>query len=143
MESFTPFTSLVGGIIIGIAALILLFFVRKIAGVSGIIGGLFPIVRRDAAWRLTFLVGLILGGTVLSQVYPKSIELELTYSTLALVLAGLLVGFGSRLGGGCTSGHGICGLGRLSSRSMIAVLAFMTTGIITAVIIGQFFGGAI
>ena len=143
MESFTPFTSLVGGIIIGIAALILLFFVRKIAGVSGIIGGLFPIVRRDTAWRLTFLVGLILGGTVLSQVYPKSIELELTYSTLALVLAGLLVGFGSRLGGGCTSGHGICGLGRLSSRSMIAVLTFMTTGIITAVIVGQFFGGAI
>ena len=143
MESFTPFTSLVGGIIIGIAALILLFCVRKIAGVSGIIGGLFPIVRRDAAWRLTFLVGLILGGTVLSQVYPKSIELELTYSTLALVLAGLLVGFGSRLGGGCTSGHGICGLGRLSSRSMIAVLTFMTTGIITAVIVGRFFGGAI
>jgi len=143
MESFTPFTSLVGGIIIGIAALILLFCVRKIAGVSGIIGGLFPIVRRDAAWRVTFLAGLILGGTVLSQVYPKSIELELTYSTLALTLAGLLVGFGSRLGGGCTSGHGICGLGRLSSRSMIAVLTFMTTGIITAVIVGRFFGGAI
>ena len=110
MQNFTPLMSLAGGIIIGCAALLLLLSIQRIAGISGIIGGLFPVIRQDLTWRLFF---------------------------------GLLVGFGSRLGNGCTSGHGICGLGRLSPRSMIAVVTFMATGIISAVMVGQIFGGAI
>lgn len=143
MQNFTPLMSLAGGIIIGCAALVLLVSIQRIAGISGIIGGLFPVIRQDLTWRLFFVAGLLLGGFVLAAVYPNSLAINLTYSTPALVVAGLLVGFGSRLGNGCTSGHGICGLGRLSSRSMIAVVTFMATGIISAVMVGQIFGGAI
>ncbi len=143
MQNFTPLMSLAGGIIIGCAALVLLVSIQRIAGISGIIGGLFPVIRQDLTWRLFFVAGLLLGGFVLASVYPNSLAINLTYSTPALVVAGLLVGFGSRLGNGCTSGHGICGLGRLSSRSMIAVVTFMATGIISAVMVGQIFGGAI
>ena len=143
MQNFTPLISLAGGIIIGCASLLLLFSIQRIAGISGIIGGLFPVIRQDLTWRLFFVAGLLLGGFVLAAVYPNSLAINLTYSTPALVVAGLLVGFGSRLGNGCTSGHGICGLGRLSSRSMIAVVTFMTTGIISAVMVGQIFSGAI
>ena len=143
MQNFTPLMSLAGGIIIGCAALVLLVSIQRIAGISGIIGGLFPVIRQDLTWRLFFVAGLLLGGFVLAAVYPNSLAINLTYSTPALVVAGLLVGFGSRLGNGCTSGHGICGLGRLSSRSMIAVVTFMVTGIISAVMVGQIFGGAI
>ena len=143
MQNFTPLMSLAGGIIIGCAALLLLVSIQRIAGISGIIGGLFPVIRQDLTWRLFFVAGLLLGGFVLASVYPNSLAINLTYSTPALVVAGLLVGFGSRLGNGCTSGHGICGLGRLSSRSMIAVVTFMATGIISAVMVGQIFGGAI
>ena len=143
MQNFTPLMSLAGGIIIGCAALLLLVSIQRIAGISGIIGGLFPVIRQDLTWRLFFVAGLLLGGFVLATVYPNSLAINLTYSTPALVVAGLLVGFGSRLGNGCTSGHGICGLGRLSPRSMIAVVTFMATGIISAVMVGQIFGGAI
>ena len=143
MQNFTPLMSLAGGIIIGCAALLLLVSIQRIAGISGIIGGLFPVIRQDLTWRLFFVAGLLLGGFVLAAVYPNSLAINLTYSTPALVVAGLLVGFGSRLGNGCTSGHGICGLGRLSSRSMIAVVTFMATGIISAVMVGQIFSGAI
>ena len=143
MQNFTPLMSLAGGIIIGCAALLLLVSIQRIAGISGIIGGLFPVIRQDLTWRLFFVAGLLLGGFVLAAVYPNSLAINLTYSTPALVVAGLLVGFGSRLGNGCTSGHGICGLGRLSSRSMIAVVTFMVTGIISAVMVGQIFSGAI
>ena len=143
MQNFTPLMSLAGGIIIGCAALVLLVSIQRIAGISGIIGGLFPVIRQDLTWRLFFVAGLLLGGFVLATVYPNSLAINLTYSTPALVVAGLLVGFGSRLGNGCTSGHGICGLGRLSPRSMIAVVTFMATGIISAVMVGQIFGGAI
>ena len=143
MQNFTPLMSLAGGIIIGCAALLLLVSIQRIAGISGIIGGLFPVIHEDLTWRLFFVAGLLLGGFVLAAIYPNSLAINLTYSTPALVVAGLLVGFGSRLGNGCTSGHGICGLGRLSSRSMIAVVTFMATGIISAVIVGQIFGGAI
>ena len=143
MQNFTPLMSLAGGIIIGCAALLLLLSIQRIAGISGIIGGLFPVIRQDLTWRLFFVAGLLLGGFVLASVYPNSLAINLTYSTPALVVAGLLVGFGSRLGNGCTSGHGICGLGRLAPRSMVAVLTFMTTVILTAVVVHQIFGGAI
>ena len=143
MDDFTPFASIIGGTILGIAALILFATVKRIAGVSGIIGGLLLFKKNDTAWRVVFLSGLIFGGLILSKVYPKTLSIELTYSTPALILAGLLVGFGSRIGNGCTSGHGICGLGRLQPHSMVAVISFLTTGIITATIVGTLLRGVI
>ena len=143
MDDFTPFASIIGGTILGIAALILFATVKRIAGVSGIIGGLLLFKKNDTAWRVVFLSGLIFGGLILSKVYPKTLSIELTYSTPALILAGLLVGFGSRIGNGCTSGHGICGLGRLQPHSMVAVISFLTTGIIPATIVGTLLRGVI
>ena len=143
MQNFSPIESLVGGIVIGIAALVLLRFYSRIAGISGIFGGLFPFNTGETLWRMIFLAGLITGGVVLSFLHPGAVTFELAYSNPALILAGLLVGFGSRMGNGCTSGHGICGLGRLESRSVVAVLTFMVTGILTAVLVQQLLGGAI
>ena len=143
MQNFSPVESLVGGIVIGIAALVLLRFYKRIAGISGIFGGLFPFDTGETLWRLTFLAGLMTGGVVLSFLHSDAVTFELTYSNPALILAGLLVGVGSRMGNGCTSGHGICGLGRLAPRSMAAVLTFMVTGILTAVVVQQLFSGAI
>ena len=143
MQNFSPIESLVGGIVIGIAALVLLRFYRRIAGISGIFGGLFPFDAGETLWRLVFLAGLITGGVILSFLHSDAVTFELAYSNPALILAGLLVGFGSRMGNGCTSGHGICGLGRLEPRSVVAVLTFMVTGILTAVLVQQLLGGAI
>ena len=143
MQNFSPVESLVGGIVIGIAALVLLRFYRRIAGISGIFGGLFPFDTGETLWRLVFLAGLMTGGVVLSFLHSDAVTFELTYSNPALILAGLLVGVGSRMGNGCTSGHGICGLGRLAPRSVVAVLTFMVTGILSAVLVQQFLGGAI
>ena len=143
MQNFSPVESLVGGIVIGIAALVLLRFYKRIAGISGIFGGLFPFDTGETLWRLVFLAGLMTGGVVLSFLHSDAVTFELTYSNPALILAGLLVGIGSRMGNGCTSGHGICGLGRLAPRSVVAVLTFMVTGILSAVLVQQFLGGAI
>ena len=143
MQNFSPVESLVGGIVIGIAALVLLRFYKRIAGISGIFGGLFPFDTGETLWRLVFLAGLMTGGVVLSFLHSDAVTFELTYSNPALILAGLLVGVGSRMGNGCTSGHGICGLGRLAPRSMAAVLTFMVTGILAAVVVQQLFSGAI
>ena len=143
MQNFSPVESLVGGIVIGIAALVLLRFYKRIAGISGIFGGLFPFDTGETLWRLVFLAGLMTGGVVLSFLHSDAVDFKLTYSNPALILAGLLVGVGSRMGNGCTSGHGICGLGRLAPRSMAAVLTFMVTGIFTAVVVQQLFSGAI
>ena len=143
MQNFSPVESLVGGIVIGIAALVLLRFYKRIAGISGIFGGLFPFDTGETLWRLVFLAGLMTGGVVLSFLHSDAVDFQLTYSNPALILAGLLVGVGSRMGNGCTSGHGICGLGRLAPRSMAAVLTFMVTGILSAVVVQQLFSGAI
>ena len=143
MQNFSPVESLVGGIVIGIAALVLLRFYRRIAGISGIFGGLFPFDTGETLWRLVFLAGLMTGGVVLSFLHSDAVDFQLTYSNPALILAGLSVGVGSRMGNGCTSGHGICGLGRLAPRSVVAVLTCMVTGILSAVLVQQLLGGAI
>ena len=143
MESFSPVQSLVGGIVIGIAALVLLRFYKRIAGISGIFGGLFPFSTGETLWRLFFLAGLITGGIFLSLFYSDAVNFELTYSNPSVIVAGLLVGIGSRMGNGCTSGHGICGLGRLAPRSVVAVLTFLVTGIFAAVLVQKILGGAI
>jgi uncharacterized membrane protein YedE/YeeE len=127
MENFTPWTALAGGALIGLAASILLVANGRIAGISGIVGGLLAPVRGEVGWRVMFLVGLIGAGVVMAFVMPGSFGAS--PRTLPLVaLAGLLVGVGTRLGNGCTSGHGVCGISRLSPRSIAATLTFMATG---------------
>ena len=136
MEHFTPVSSLMGGILIGISATAMLGLLGRVAGISGILGGL---LARDASggpWRTAFVAGLLVGGCGFAFVEPAAFAMTLNRSTPALAAAGLLVGFGSRLGSGCTSGHGVCGLSRGSQRSLVAVITFMVTGAITVAIVG-------
>jgi uncharacterized membrane protein YedE/YeeE len=141
MEHFTPGASLLGGAIIGLAASVLLLGAGRIAGISGIVGGLLMPRAGDAAWRAVFVAGLLLGGLGLRMIDPALVRNELPRSVAALIVAGLLVGFGTRLGNGCTSGHGVCGISRGSARSLVATLTFMTTGIATAWIMANVYGG--
>ena len=121
---------------IGAAGALLLLAHGRIAGISGIVGGLVQRPTPDRAWRVAFLAGLIAAGAVSSIVAPAAIGASVRSSS-AIVIAGLLVGFGTRLGGGCTSGHGVCGLSRGSMRSLVAVVTFMATGAVTAIILGR------
>ncbi len=131
MENFTPLSSIAGGVMIGAAAALLLWLNGRVAGVSGIAGGLLSGDRGDIAWRALFLVGLV-GGAAIYRLAGGPLQLiEITPSVPLLVAGGLLVGLGTRIGGGCTSGHGVCGLARLSSRSLVATLTFMLAGGIT------------
>ena len=137
MTEFTPITATLGGLLIGTAAALMLLFEGRIAGISGILSG---VMRRrgdaDAppAWQATFLGGMILGGIVLLLVNPAVVTTQLTFSPVLLVVAGLLVGFGTRLGNGCTSGHGVCGIPRLSRRSITATMTFMGMAMLTVFI---------
>lgn len=131
-----------GGVLIGTAATVLLGFNGRTAGISGILGGLVPPQQGDANWRVSFLVGMVLAGLALAPVLPGAFT-TLERPVWTIVLAGLLVGVGTRLGNGCTSGHGVCGMARLSKRSFAAVGAFMVTGVLTATIVGQLLGGVI
>jgi uncharacterized protein len=124
------YVSFAGGIMVGLAAALLLWGTGRLAGVSGIAGGLLPVKRGDWEWRALFIGGLVAGGLVLRWLQPQALGTP-PGTPLVLALAGLLVGFGTRLGGGCTSGHGVCGVGRLSRRSLVAVLVFMLTGAVT------------
>jgi len=131
MENFTPYSALLGGVLIGTAATLMLWVNGRIAGISGILGGvLFP-VKTDALWRVLFIIGLLSGAVVHIIVSGSAIRFEPQATPLTSVLAGFLVGFGTRLGSGCTSGHGICGIARVSRRSFTATLVFMLTAIIT------------
>lgn len=134
--SFTPMSALLGGTLIGISASLLLLLVGRIAGVSGIVGGLFRQSAGDVAWRIAFLGGLMLApiawsGLLHLRMPMPSETLGAPSEWMKLGIGGLLVGFGSRLGNGCTSGHGVCGLARLSRRSLAAVVVFMTTAALT------------
>jgi uncharacterized membrane protein YedE/YeeE len=124
---FTPGMSLLGGLLIGTASALFILANGRIAGISGILGGLLRPTSGDVVWRLAFLLGLLVAPAVLAPfVAPVIPTIEAGPTTL--IIAGLLVGIGTRYGGGCTSGHGVCGLSRLSPRSLIATLAFMGTG---------------
>ena len=137
---FTPLTALSGGLLIGLSAAVLLLFNGRIAGISGIVGGLLQRYKAgDFAWRMAFVLGLVLAPS-LYRVFGELPESQIDAGSATLVLAGLLVGFGSRLGSGCTSGHGVCGLSRRSPRSMVATATFMATGFITVYLIRHLFG---
>lgn len=127
-------SAFIGGMCIGAAALMLLLFNGRIAGISGIVGGLLPPWVSDLAWRFAFVLGLVVSAWVLSPFGPHLPDVN-ALTPLAAVVAGLLVGVGTRLGNGCTSGHGICGIGRLSPRSIAATLTFMLFGFATATLL--------
>ncbi len=143
MDHFTPLASLIGGMLIGLSASMLLLFNGKIAGISGIIAGTLSPAKNDTLWRIVFVTGLLVGGFLLRLLSPQTFVIGITRSWSALVVAGLLVGFGTRLGNGCTSGHGVCGLSRFSQRSLIATVTFIATGALTVYIINHLLGGAL
>ena len=122
--------ALTGGVLIGLAAVIMLLFTGKIAGNSGIVSALISFKGREDLWKLYYLLGLIAGAQVY-KIFNIKVPLVIDTAYPVLIIAGILVGFGTRLGSGCTSGHGICGIARLSKRSIIATVVFMLTGIIT------------
>ena len=132
-SAFTPGMSALGGLLIGTAAVILALAAGRIAGISGIVGGLLRPRRGDLAWRLAFVAGMI-GAGLAWRALGRFPDIHVDASTGTLVVAGLLVGFGTRLGSGCTSGHGVCGISRLSPRSIAATLAFMGAGFATVLL---------
>jgi hypothetical protein len=130
LTTFTPWSALAGGAIIGLAAMLFALFNGRVTGISGIVGGLLRPSLPDATWRAAFLAGLIVAPIVYRLFAgPPSLTIDANYPTL--VVAGILVGIGTRYGSGCTSGHGVCGLSRLSPRSLVATLAFMGAGFAT------------
>ncbi len=131
--------ALLGGVLIGLAATLLLWSLGRIAGISGIVNGLGSAARGDRAWRIAFLIGMMGAGAIVLQFVPAPPRMQ-TGATPLLLVAGLLVGFGTRMGNGCTSGHGVCGLGRLSWRSLAAVVTFMGSGIATVYVMRHLIG---
>ena len=141
MSNFTPVSAAVGGALIGLAAVLLALFTGRVAGISGIFGGCLNLNSGDKGWRLAFIAGLILApltGGLTGVPLPAP---EMPASYLVIVAAGLLVGFGSRLGGGCTSGHGICGIARLSRRSIAATAIFMAVAVAVVALTRHGLGG--
>ncbi|MYM25024.1 YeeE/YedE family protein [Duganella sp. FT135W] len=131
---FTPGAALAGGVLIGLAVAVFVIFNGRIAGISGIIGGLIKPIRGDTAWRLAFIAGLI-GAPLIYGLFFKLPEIQVDADTATLIIAGLIVGIGTRYGSGCTSGHGVCGISRLSPRSIIATLIFMAAGFIAVFLV--------
>jgi len=141
MENFTPISSLIGGLLIGVSAGLLWVVNGRIAGIAGILGNIVPVRENEVAWRVVFLVALTVGAGLAwyfgPAIAPALSILTPTQSTplWLLIIAGVLVGVGTRLSNGCTSGHGVCGLARLSRRSLAAVVTFMLLGIVTVTIV--------
>ncbi|HIL93307.1 MAG TPA: YeeE/YedE family protein [Cycloclasticus sp.] len=143
MENFTPYTSLAGGILIGISASILMYLNGRIAGISGIVSGIFngPSMQ-EKVWRLAFVGGLIGGAFAYAYFFPIDVAPREHMTTALLVVGGLIVGIGVAMGGGCTSGHGICGMSRFSLRSIAATMAFLISGIVTVYLVKLFLGAS-
>ncbi len=146
MENFTPLSATIGGILIGLSATLLWVVNGRTAGISNIAGGVYPVRRGDELWRFVFLVGVIAGGWIGFKLGPAilsevpTVLPAISLPVVWLVVAGLLVGVGTRVGRGCTSGHGVCGLARLSVRSVVAVGTFMATAAITVFIVRHVVG---
>lgn len=136
---FSPWSSLAGGVLIGAAAAMFMLFNGRIAGISGILGGLLKPATHDMAWRVAFIAGLV-AAPVVFGLFAKLPVLRIDAQWGALIVAGLLVGVGTRYGSGCTSGHGVCGLSRLSPRSLAATVAFMGAGFLTVFVMRHLLG---
>ena len=130
---FTPWTSLAGGVLLGIASALFILLNGRVLGVSGILGSLLRPQKGDTGWRLFFLAGLLVAPTLWALFSPAVVP-RIAAGWPVLMIAGLLVGWGTRYGSGCTSGHGVCGLSRLSPRSLVATLAFMGAGFVTVLL---------
>jgi uncharacterized protein len=141
MEHFTPVSAVIGGLLIGSSAAMLWLGLGRIAGISGIVGSLLSRDARDAAWRLAFLAGLAFGPILYGIAGGALPHIVVPGSAGSVVAGGLLVGFGTRLGSGCTSGHGVCGMARLSPRSIAATMVFMTCGFATVFVVRHSLGG--
>lgn len=132
--AFTPVPALAGGALIGVAVSIFLLATGRVAGISGVVGGVLSPKPGDFAWRVAFLAGLVFVGFVASALAPSMLAPSASRGPGAMIVAGLIVGYGTRLGNGCTSGHGVCGLSRFSVRSLVATLTFMFTGMVTVTV---------
>lgn len=141
MENFTPVSALIGGCLIGAAVGLLLWLNGRIAGISGVLGGLLQGKPGERAWRVAFLAGLVLGPLLHAAMAGEPSPIAVTTSVPLLIVGGLLVGFGTRLGNGCTSGHGVCGLARLSGRSLAATVSFFLTAALTVFVVRHLLGG--
>ena len=141
MANFTPVSAAIGGALIGLSAALLMLLTGRIAGISGIFGGCLGVGIHDKAWRSAFIAGLILAPLTASWVGYAMPSPQMPASWVIIIAAGLLVGFGSRLGGGCTSGHGICGIARLSTRSITATAIFMFIAIVVVAVTRHLLAG--
>jgi uncharacterized membrane protein YedE/YeeE len=135
LQHFTPISALLGGALIGISAVLLLWLIGRIAGISSIMSGLFTSSGSHRHWRIAFLLGLMAGTALWHVLLSDGVMFRENYSPFLIVIGGFLVGVGTRLGSGCTSGHGICGIAMFSRRSIVATLVFMITGFLTVYLI--------
>ena len=143
MENFTPILSTIGGLLIGLGAAIMMVFNGRIAGISGIFDGVVLPQRGSISWKGAFVAGLVVGGFAFASFRPELFAVDVDRSLAAFIVGGLFVGFGTRLGNGCTSGHGVCGMGRFSRRSLVATLCFMASAAVTVFIVEHVVGGGI
>jgi uncharacterized membrane protein YedE/YeeE len=141
MHNFTPIASLIGGMLIGLSASMLMLLNGRIAGISGIVAGALRPDREEWGWRICFIAGLVGAGAIARIISPASLAIGISRPLWIFLFAGFLVGLGTRLGSGCTSGHGVCGLSRGSMRSFAATLTFMAAGALTVYLTNQTFGG--
>src|SRR4051812_37888646 len=141
MANFTPVSAAIGGALIGLSAVLLLMSTGRIAGISGIFSDLLNWRGEDKGWRIAFLAGLILAPVLAGLIGYGMVQSRLPSNWAVIIVAGLMVGFGTRLGGGCTSGHGICGIARLSPRSIAATIVFMVMAIVTVAVTHHVLGG--
>lgn len=143
MHNFTPVASTIGGVLIGLSASAMLLLDGKIAGISGIFAGILRPIKGDTFWKVCFLAGLLVGGVLLRLLLPHAFDFGVVRSWEVPAAAGLLVGIGTRLGNGCTSGHGVCGVSRLSARSIIATATFIASGAAVVFVVNHLCRGSL
>jgi len=141
MENFTPVSALIGGVLIGLSSAMFLWLNGRIAGISGIAAGALTLHTSESSWRFLFLIGLVAGVGIYRFAGGPLEDIQITSSLPLLIVGGLLVGFGTRMGAGCTSGHGVCGLARFSPRSLVATLTFMVVAAVTLIAVRSAMGG--
>ena len=135
--------AIIGGLLIGLSASGMMYYIGRVTGISGICAGILSPQKGDTDWRIAFVGGLLIGGVLIGFLWQEAVQSPIGRSNATLMAAGLLVGLGVRIGNGCTSGHGVCGLSRFSIRSLIATISFMAIGMLTASLIQAQFGGVL